>query len=141
MLFQIFLFSSVSGSGLSNSVPLQVGVTTLFGALSTYMVDKRAKIAFFIPGVLMNIFAVFMDAITYKYLQKDNKKHQEEEQQLTMDIVKTEEPAPRFSMKKIVIVALCGAAVGIPFGPGMALAGQEPHSLSPYVHLTLFLHL
>ena len=140
MLFQLFLFSSVSGSGLSSSVPLQVGAATLFGAFLTLSIDKRARIEFFIPGVIINIFAVIMDTITYGSLQKDNKKYSEETQELKEEIVETEQPHSRFSMKKILVVGLCGAAVGIPFGPGMALAGQEPNALSPYVSILFLLH-
>ena len=149
MLFQLFLFSSVSGSGLSSSVPLQVGAATLFGAFLTLLIDKRANLYFFIPGVFISIIAVIMDTVTYGSLQKDNKEYKEKNK-LIQDIdqeklVESTETEPqitqKFSMKKIAIVGLCGAAVGIPFGPSMALAGQEPHSLSPYVLLQFVIDL
>lgn len=142
MLFQLFLFPTVSGAGLSSSVPLQVGSATLFGALLTFMIDRRAKIVYFIPGVLLNIIGVVFDTLTYGSLQKDNKAYYEKENKdAQVDLIESETPTPRYSVKKIVIVCLCGALVGIPFGPGMALAGQEPHALSPYVLLPLSIHM
>lgn len=132
MLFQVFLFSSVSGSGLSSSVPLQVGSATLFGAFLTLLVDKRAKVGYFIPGVIINVIAVTLDTVTYGSLQKDNKAYEKEHSE-NVELTQQEEPRQRFSMKRILFVGLVGALFNIPFGPGMALAGKEPNSLSPYV--------
>ena len=169
MLFQIFLFSSVSGSGLSSSVPLQVGSSTLFGSFITLMIDRRAVVKYFIPGVFINLIAVILDAVAYKSLQKDNKKAEQPNQKesktiepvikdelsnTSSSIQPTEEPSKediqvellpqpekrsRYSMKKVILVGVAGAIVGTPFGPGMALAGQQPHALSPYVFLFILL--
>lgn len=166
MLFQIFLFSSVSGSGLSNSVPLQVGSSTLFGSFITLMIDRRAVVKYFVPGVFINLIAVILDAVAYKSLQKDNKAAEQAiENKTTEQATQTQtsetsetpeqtevpqesetpskefqvellpklEKRSRYSMKKVVLVGIAGATVGTPFGPGMALAGQQPHELSPYV--------
>ena len=35
MLFQIFILGGVSAAGLSNSIPLQIGLATVFGAFFT----------------------------------------------------------------------------------------------------------
>ena len=69
----------ISSAGLSNSVPLQSGFTTIFGILLTYslfhsfhffsyFVDSRGNLAFLIPGTLFNIIAIVFDALTYKYV-------------------------------------------------------------------------
>ena len=158
MLFQIFLFSSVSGSGLSSSVPLQVGSSTVFGSFITLMIDRRAVIKYFIPGVFINLIAVILDAIAYKSLQKDNKKadqsksieqtiqdelsntfssiqqpQEQSKEDIHVELLSQPEKRSRYSMKKVVLVGIAGAIVGTPFGPGMALAGQQPYALSPYV--------
>lgn len=36
MLFQIFILGGVSGAGLSNSIPLQIGLATIFGSFFTF---------------------------------------------------------------------------------------------------------
>ena len=36
MLLQIFLLGAVSGAGISNTIPLQIGLATVFGAFLTY---------------------------------------------------------------------------------------------------------
>ena len=36
MLFQIFIMGGVSACGLSNSIPLQIGMSTIFGSTFTY---------------------------------------------------------------------------------------------------------
>ena len=74
MLFQVFLFSGIDGGGLSNTVPLQIGIGTLFGTFFTWLVDRRANLVFFIPGVILNLLAVVFDALTYHFLNKDNAK-------------------------------------------------------------------
>ena len=129
MVFQIFLFGGIDGGGLSNTVPLQIGAGTLFGAFLTCIVDKRANLVFFIPGVLLNVLAVVMDAVTYDSLNKDNKKFNE---QNLLEAGATE-PKAHFTTTKAVLICIIGAVVGIPFGPGTALAGKEPYALSPYV--------
>lgn len=78
MLFQVFLFSGIDGGGLSNTVPLQIGIGTLFGTFFTWLVDRRANLVFFIPGVILNLLAVVFDALTYHFLNKDNAKKNEQ---------------------------------------------------------------
>lgn len=38
MLFQIFILGGVSGAGLSNSIPLQIGLATIFGSFFTFVI-------------------------------------------------------------------------------------------------------
>lgn len=70
-----------------------------------------------------------MDAVTYDSLNKDNKKFNE---QNLLEAGATE-PKAHFTTTKAVLICIIGAIVGIPFGPGTALAGKEPYALSPYV--------
>ncbi|KAK8797580.1 hypothetical protein WA158_005926 [Blastocystis sp. Blastoise] len=72
MLFQIFMFIGIYCAGLSNSVPLQSGFTTIFGILLTYLVDHRGIVYIMIPGVLFNILAIFFDTRAYTELEKQN---------------------------------------------------------------------
>ncbi len=128
MLFQVFLFSGIDGGGLSNTVPLQIGIGTLFGTFFTWLVDRRANLVFFIPGVILNLLAVVFDALTYHFLNKDNAKKNEQ------NLLETGEPEkPRLSTTQTVLICATGALMGIPFGPGTAMAGREPYALSPYV--------
>ena len=170
-LFQIFAFANVDGAGLSCTIPLQVGAATLFGAFITFMIDRHAKIQFFVPGVFVNVAAVVMNAVTYYYLRKDTKPDaqpllqsaeagntqvvssqpllqsaeagntQVVSSQPTSEcsvetnlIDSSSEKSPeRFSTLKLVLIAITGALVGIPFGPCVALGGQEPYAFNPYV--------
>ena len=126
------------------------------------MIDRRAVVKYFVPGVFINLIAVILDAVAYKSLQKDNKaaeqaiqnnsktteqtsetteqpdiskETEEPSKELQVELLSQPEKPSRYSMKKVVLVGIAGAIVGTPFGPGMALAGQQPHSLSPYVRL------
>ena len=83
---------------------------------------------FFIPGVILNLLAVVFDALTYHFLNKDNAKKNEQ------NLLETGEPEkPRLSTTQTVLICATGALMGIPFGPGTAMAGREPYALSPYV--------
>lgn len=83
MLLQIFLLGAVSGAGISNTIPLQIGLATVFGAFLTYppfyslicryIVERRAKLQFLIPGVCFNFLAVIVNTATYSSLSKDQK--------------------------------------------------------------------
>ena len=130
MLFQVFLFSGIDGGGLSNTVPLQIGIGTFFGTFFFFFVDRRANLIFFIPGVILNLLAVVFDALTYHFLNQDNKKKNEESLIENGGV----EEKPRLSTTKTILICIAGAFVGVPFGPGTAMAGKEPYALSPYVH-------
>ena len=74
MLFQIFILNGVRAAGLSNSIPLQIGLATFIGSLLTYLIERRAILVFFILGVCFNIIAVVFNSITYGYLRQDQSK-------------------------------------------------------------------
>ena len=71
MLFQVFILSGVRAAGLSNSIPLQIGLATFIGSLITYLIERRAILVFFILGVCFNVIAVVFNSITYGYLRQD----------------------------------------------------------------------
>lgn len=73
-LFQVFILSGVRAAGLSNSIPLQIGLATFIGSLITYLIERRAILVFFILGVCFNVIAVVFNSITYGYLRQDQSK-------------------------------------------------------------------
>ena len=78
MLFQIFILGGVSAAGLSNSIPLQIGLATISGSFLTliqihdlmnrYLIERRGNPFFFIPGLFLNLLAVAFNSITYLLL-------------------------------------------------------------------------
>lgn len=100
MLFQIFILGGVSAAGLSNSIPLQIGLATIFGAFFTftfivviilsYIVEKKGKLCYLIPGVCFNILAVVSNTITYHYLSQDQKKNAD-----ATNLLDSGEPEPK----------------------------------------------
>lgn len=134
MIFQAFLFGNVDGSGLSSSVPLQVGTDTLFGAFLTFFIDRRAKLIYFILGVSVNLLAVFLNAYTYSLLHKDNQALEDASKD-TESLLQPSDAHCKFSTRKVVIIALIGSISGVFFGPGTALGGKEPDAFNSYVVL------
>lgn len=127
MMFQIFLFANIDGSGLASTVPIQVGSDTVFGAILTLIIDRRAKLQFYIPGLIINCIAILLNAVTYRSLHNENVARDKEA------LVPQNDYHSKFSATKMILIALVGAICGVPFGPGTALGGKEPHALNPYV--------
>lgn len=127
MIFQIFLFANIDGSGLASTVPIQVGSDTVFGAILTLIIDRRAKLQFYIPGLIINCIAILLNAVTYRSLHNENVARDKEA------LVPQNDYHSKFSTTKMILIALAGALCGVPFGPGTALGGKEPNALNPYV--------
>ena len=78
MLFQIFILGGVSAAGLSNSIPLQIGLATISGSFLTwiwvsvlmnrYLIERKGNPFFFIPGLCLNLLAVAFNSITYLFV-------------------------------------------------------------------------
>lgn len=71
MLFQIFILGGVCAAGLSNSVPLLMGMATIIGSFTTYFIERRANLWFFVPGVCFNALSVLFNMLTYRSLHQD----------------------------------------------------------------------
>lgn len=71
MLFQIFIVGGVGAAGLSNTVPLFIGLATILGSFITYFIERRANLWYFIPGVFFNVLSVLFNMITYRSLGRD----------------------------------------------------------------------
>ena len=127
MMFQIFLFANIDGSGLASTVPIQVGSDTVFGAILTLIIDRRAKLQFYIPGLVINCIAILLNAVTYRSLHNENVARDKEA------LVPHNDYHSKFSTTKMILIALVGALCSVPFGPGTALGGKEPNALNPYV--------
>ncbi|OAO12487.1 sugar transport family protein [Blastocystis sp. ATCC 50177/Nand II] len=144
MLLQIFLLGAVSGAGISNTIPLQIGLATVFGAFLTYIVERRAKLQFLIPGVCFNFLAVIVNTATYSSLSKDQKGEseallkqdcenpQDGESQADPSTVST-----KLSTWELVLICIIGALMATFWGPMTAVAGKDPYSLNPYSIATL----
>ena len=93
MLYQIFILGGVGAAGLSNTIPLFVGMSTFLGALITYFIERKANLWFFIPGVCFNLLSVFFNTITYRSLAKDQKASEDKNNLLEEGIKSSSEVA------------------------------------------------
>lgn len=170
MLFQIFILGGVSAAGLSNSIPLQIGLATIFGAFFTYyeliltiinryIVEKKGILKYLIPGVCFNILAVISNTITYHYLSIDQKKNSDDKSLLESGEEQTKVDVNfnhyHLGFNKDWHLVSCSylyyrrylyslfshiALLAMFWGPSTAIAGQEPFSLNSYVILFNSLH-
>ena len=79
MLFQIFILGGVGAAGLSNSIPLLIGMATIIGSFTTYVIERRANLWFFVPGVCFNALSVLFNIVTYQSLGRDQRASEDKE--------------------------------------------------------------
>ena len=111
----------------------------------SYIVEKKGKLCYLIPGVCFNILAVASNTVTYHFLSKDQKAGE-----TASNLLESGEVPAKVSTKigvwKLVGICLVGgiflhllsaALLAMFWGPSTAIAGQSPFPLNPYVCLIL----
>jgi len=112
----ILLVAAIVIAGLAVAFPISIGIALITGTLLSYLVHPVGELQFLIPGVILVLLAILLDAAAYKKAQKGKSSN---------------------VVRGIVISVISGILMGL-FYPLLALSMAPPSGLVPYGSFVFF---
>ena len=112
----ILLVAAIAIAGLAVAFPIGIGIALLTGTILSWVVTPVGNLALLIPGVLLVLFAILLDAAAYRKQQAGQ----------VRDI-----------RRGVAVSVAAGILMGV-FYPLLALAMEEPGGLYPYAAFFCF---
>jgi glucose uptake protein len=106
----LLLVAAIEIAGMATAFPIGIGLALVVGVLLNYVVSPKGNLLFLVPGVILVVLAILLDAQAYRLRELTEK---------------------RTSQRGILISIACGILMGL-FYPFVAKATSGDRALGPY---------